>query len=170
MSDRQFPIGKFAPPATITAADRAGWIERLSTAPKRLREIAEELTPAQLRTPYREGGWTARQVIHHVPDSHMNGYIRFKLGLTEDNPVIKPYDEKAWALLSDAVRTPIETSMDLLAALHERWLVVIAGMREEDWKRQFTHPQLGPMTLERQLGLYAWHGDHHIAHVQSVLD
>jgi hypothetical protein len=169
MSDRQFPIGRFAPPATITAADRAGWIERLRTAPERMKAAAEGLSEAQLRTPYREGGWSARQVIHHVPDSHMNGYIRFKMALTEENPVIKPYDEKAWALLSDAVRTPIETSLALLAALHERWLVVIAGMREEDWKRQFLHPELGPMTLERQIGLYAWHGDHHIAHVKSVM-
>ena len=148
-SDPRYPIGRFEWPAEISLAD------------------------AQLDTPYREGGWTVRQVIHHVPDSHMNAFIRFKLALTEDEPVTKPYDEAAWALLNDATQTPVETSLRLLENLHERWVVLLGGIAESDWKRRFVHPELGSppgrsMTLENNLALYAWHGDHHIAHITAL--
>jgi len=168
MSDRQYPIGKFSWPAAIGVADRTGYIDRISTAPARLRHAAEGLSTEQLDTPYREGGWTARQVIHHVPESHMNAYVRFKMALTEDRPVIKPYDEAAWAMLADVAVTPIATSLTLLEALHARWVITMRGIAEADWKRQFVHPALGPMTIESQIALYAWHGDHHVAHVLSV--
>jgi hypothetical protein len=167
--DRQYPVGKFQAPLAFTAAGRAIWIESIASAPARLRDAASGLTPRQLDTPYREGGWTARQVIHHVPESHMNAYIRFKLALTEENPVVKPYDEAAWARLNDIAATPIEDSLALLDALHRRWVVLMRGMSEEAWKRQYIQPEYGETrTLERTLALYAWHGDHHIAHVKSV--
>jgi len=119
-------------------------------------------------TPYREGGWTVRQVVHHVPDSHMNSYIRFKLALTEAEPTIKPYDEAAWALLSDSGNTPPDVSLTLLDCLHRRWVVLMRGMSEADWKRTFRHPELGPVSLEQNLALYAWHGDHHIGHIDAL--
>jgi len=126
------------------------------------------LDAQQLNTPYRDGGWTVRQVVHHVPESHMHAYIRFKLALTEDNPVIKPYDEAAWAKLPDVAHTPIETSLTMLDALHERWARMLRAMDEADWKRTFRHPELGPVKLEGNLALYAWHGKHHTAHITKL--
>jgi hypothetical protein len=126
------------------------------------------LTEAQLQTPYRPGGWTVRQVVHHVPDSHMNAYIRFKLALTEDNPTIKPYDEAAWALLADTAHTPIQESLALLDALHRRWVVLLESLAPGDFARRLTHPEHGPVTLEWMLQLYAWHGRHHTAHVTAL--
>jgi hypothetical protein len=166
----QFPIGKFQPPAgTLSTADRARLIEAVETAPARLRDAALGLSEKQLDTPYREGGWTARQVIHHVPESHMNAYIRFKLALTETDPTIRPYDEAAWAKLFDVAVTPVETSLALLDALHRRWVIVMRGLSDAEWNKRFIHPEFGrPMTLDYALALYAWHGDHHIAHVKSV--
>jgi len=167
-ADPRFPIGPFKWPLTVPAAARAEYIARIAALPGRVRQAVEALTDAQLDTPYREGGWTVRQVIHHIPDSHMNAFIRFKLALTENEPVIKPYDEAAWARLGDVAGTPVETSLCLLDCLHKRWVVLLNGIAEEDWKRRFVHPQLGPVTLEKNLALYAWHGDHHLAHIAAL--
>jgi hypothetical protein len=165
----QYPIGKFHAPEIVSTEDRARFIETIASAPARLRQAVSSLSAAQLDTPYREGGWTARQVIHHIPESHMNAYIRFKLALTETDPVVKPFDEAAWARLSDVPATPVETSVSLLDYLHQRWVILMRGMSEEDWKRRYIHPQFGrPQALETTLALYAWHSDHHIAHVMSV--
>jgi hypothetical protein len=167
----QYPIGKFSPPESIAPEDRARYIETIASAPARLREATKGISATRLDTPYREGGWTVRQVIHHVPESHMNAYIRFKLALTETDPVIKPYDEAAWARLSDVAVAPIETSIVLLESLHMRWVVLMRGLSGDDWGERFIHPEYGQArTLEQTLALYAWHGDHHIAHVKSVVD
>lgn len=169
---RQYPVGKFQRPASVSPADRARWIATIAATPARMREAASSLTEQQLDTPYREGGWTARQVIHHVPESHMNSYIRFKLALTEDAPVIKPYDEAAWARLNDVPVAPVEASLALLEALHERWVVLMNGMSEADWKRGYIHPEAkdrGTIPLQEVLALYAWHCDHHLGHVKSVI-
>lgn len=128
------------------------------------------LTSEQLDTPYRPDGWTVRQVVHHVPESHMNAYIRFKLALTEDEPTIKPYDEVAWAKLPDVESTPIEVSLTMLDALHDRWVRVLKEMRDADFARTFRHPHLGLVRLEGNLALYAWHGKHHLAHITSLRD
>jgi hypothetical protein len=167
--DAQYPVGKFHTPASISAEDRARYIESIATTPARMRAAVAALGTQHLDKPYREGGWTARQVIHHVPESHMNAYIRFKLALTETGPVIKPYDEAAWAKLRDVEAAPIEASLVLLDALHQRWVVLLRGLEEQEWKRTFIHPEYGDArTLEQTLALYAWHGDHHIAHIKSV--
>jgi hypothetical protein len=126
------------------------------------------LTETQLDTPYRQGGWTVRQIVHHVPDSHLNSYIRFKLALTEDRPTIKPYDEALWAGLSDSRDTPVETSLTLLESLHSRWIVLMRGMGEADWKRTFNHPERGVVSLENTLAMYAWHSKHHVAHITEL--
>jgi hypothetical protein len=166
---RQYPVGKFHAPESISAEDRARLIDSIASAPARMRDAANGISAQELDTPYREGGWTARQVIHHVPESHMNAYIRFKLALTENNPVIKPYDEAEWAKLRDVAYAPIEASLVLLEALHQRWVVLMRGLEEQEWKRTFVHPEFGnSRTLEHTLALYAWHGDHHVAHVKSV--
>jgi len=166
---RQYPIGKFHAPESLSPEDRARFIETISSAPAGMREAVGKLTPMQLDTPYREGGWTVRQVVHHVPESHMNAYIRFKLALTETNPVIKPYDEAAWARLNDVGTARIEASLTLLESLHERWVVLMRGLTADDWRKQYVHPEYGEArTLEYTLALYAWHGEHHIAHVRSV--
>jgi hypothetical protein len=169
---RQYPVGRFQRPASCSSADRARWIETIAAMPARMREAVNGLTEAQLDTPYREGGWTARQVVHHVPESHMNAYIRFKLALTENNPVIKPYDEAAWARLNDVGAAPIEASLTLLDALHRRWVVLMQGMSDADWKRGYIHPEAkdrGVIPLEEVLAAYAWHSDHHLGHVRSVM-
>ncbi len=163
--DLRFPIGRFSWPETVTPEDRERYIGIIASLPARLRAAAEGLTEAQLETPYREGGWTLRQVIHHVPDSHMNSYVRYRLALTEDEPLIKPYDEAAWATLPDVASTPVETSLCLLACLHERWVNLLRGLSETEWKKTFRHPEIGLVTLEKNLALYAWHGDHHLGHL-----
>ncbi|HWF07377.1 MAG TPA: putative metal-dependent hydrolase [Bryobacteraceae bacterium] len=169
---RQYPVGKYHKPGAISPADRARWIETIAATPVRMREAVTALAAQQLDTPYREGGWTARHVVHHLPESHMNAYIRFKLALTEDNPVIKPYDEAAWARLNDVASAPIEASLDLLEALHRRWVVLMRGMQEADWTRGYIHPEAKDgkvIPLEEVLALYAWHSDHHLAHIKSVM-
>jgi len=166
----QYPVGKFRAPDSISPEDRARYIETIAAAPAGMRDAVCAGSIQQLDTPYREGGWTVRQVIHHVPESHMNAYIRFKLALTETDPVVKPYDEAAWAKLNDISVTPIETSLTLLEALHQRWVILMRGMSEEDWKKKYIHPEYGrSQTLEYTLALYAWHCDHHIGHVKSVI-
>jgi hypothetical protein len=170
MSDPRFPIGEFRMPAVVSAAERPALIRRIETTPARLREAVSGLSDAQLDTPYREGGWTIREVAHHVPDSHMNSYVRFKLALTENEPLIKTYDEAAWARLRDTMSTPVEVSLQLLEALHARWVNLMRGMTEAEWGRTLSHPEKrdvnnGRIRLDQMLAMYAWHGDHHIAHV-----
>ena len=143
-------------------------IAHIAEAPTHLRKAIGGLTDEQLDTPYREGGWTVRQVVHHVPDSHLNAYTRFKLALTEESPAIKPYDEAAWARLSDSRDTPVETSLALLESLHDRWTRLLRALSADDFRRTVNHPENGVMTLDTLLGLYAWHGRHHVAHITSL--
>jgi hypothetical protein len=166
--DLRFPIGKFSWPESVSPEERRGYIERVAATPAKLRAAVAGLSAAQLDTPYREGGWTVRQVVHHVPDSHINSYTRYKFALTETEPTVKPYDEAAWALLSDTATTPVETSLCLLECLHARWVQLMNGMTEAEWKRTFLHPALGPVTLEKNVALYAWHGDHHVEHIVAL--
>lgn len=169
MSDPRFPIGRFSFDGDSSYAARAARIADVEAAPRLLRAALEELTPAQLDTPYRDGGWTVRQVVHHLPDSHMNAYVRFKLALTEEAPTIKPYDEARWAELPDARETPIEVSLALLDALHRRWVTLLRAMSSADFSRTFVHPEQGrAMPLDMVLALYAWHGKHHVGHVTMV--
>ena len=166
--DLRFPTGKFHRPAELDAAGRANAIEIIASTPARLRAAVKELTDEQIETPYRPGGWTVRQVVHHVPDSHLNAYIRFKLALTEDVPTIKPYDESLWAELADVHAVPIATSLTLLEAVHERWLAILRAMKPTDFERNLVHPETGRQRLDQMLALYAWHGPHHIGHVTSL--
>jgi uncharacterized damage-inducible protein DinB len=167
-SDLRYPIGKFERPASLTSDQRRQHIDAIAEAPARFASAVAGLTPAQLDTPYRPGGWTVRQVAHHVPDSHMNAYVRFKLALTEDEPTIKTYEEARWAELADVKATPIETSLALLANLHTRWVLLLRSLTSAEWERKFRHPELGSMTLDQNLALYSWHGRHHAAHITSL--
>ena len=168
MTDLRYPIGKFEHRDSLTAPDRRSLIDTIAAAPQRMREAVRGLDEAQLDTPYREGGWTVRQVVHHVPDSHMNAFIRLKLALTENEPAIKPYDEAQWARLPDVQSTPIATSLTLLESLHERWVFLLRSLDEEQFGRKFTHPDHGLLTIDWLVALYAWHGRHHVAHVTSL--
>ena len=166
--DPRYPIGKFSWNGPNSREQRGRLIEDIAATPERMRKAVEAMKEQQLNTPYREGGWTVRQVVHHVPDSHMNSYIRFKLALTEHEPTIKPYDEAQWAELIDAKDAPIETSLQLLEALHHRWVMLLRSLSDEDVKKQFTHPELGLVSIDKYIALYAWHGKHHVAHIMSV--
>lgn len=166
--DLAYPIGKFERPAAITEDDRRRYLGNLAAAPANFRKAAEGLDNGQLDTPYRPGGWTVRQVIHHVPDSHINSYCRFRLALTEDNPGIKGYAEDKWAELYDARTLPVEPSLRLIEGLHARWLALLESLSEPDWKRTFRHSELGPMPLDVTLALYSWHSLHHAAHIQNL--
>ncbi len=168
MIDPRFPIGELRLQPMYSNQERQTNIELLRQAPAKLNAAVLGLSNDQLDTPYRDGGWTVRQVAHHVPDSHMNAYIRIKLALTEDKPVIKPYDEAAWALLSDTPQTPIEVSLALLEAVHTRWITIFESLEGADWQRQYLHPVNGPTSLEGTLAYYVWHGHHHIAHVTNL--
>jgi len=168
MSDPRFPIGKFSYQGPPTPEQKRQFLDEIEQAPVRLRAAVAGLSDPQLDTPYRDGGWTVRQVVHHVPDSHMNSYIRFKLALTEDSPTIRTYMEDRWAELPEAKSAPIEVSLSLLENLHGRWMLFLRSLKPEDWKKTFRHPELGPMDLEKSLALYAWHGKHHVAHVTSL--
>ena len=167
MSDPRYPLGPFSLERTPTEADRAAWIEVLEAAPTRLRAAVSGLDDAQLDTPYREGGWTVRQVVHHLPDSHLNSYIRFKWALTEPAPVIKPYFEDRWAGLPDSGAPP-GVSLSLLSALHERWTTLLRAMTAKDFARTFVHPENGVQTLSESLALYAWHSEHHLAQITTL--
>ena len=168
MTDLRFPIGKFSYDGPMTEDQKQQALNDVASTPANLRAAVKGLSDAQLDTPYRPGGWTVRQVVHHVPDSHLNSYVRFKLALTEDEPTIKPYAEDRWAELADTKTTPIEVSLTMLDSLHDRWVRLLRSLTPEDWKRTFLHPALGPMTLEKTLALYAWHGLHHVAHVTEL--
>ena len=168
MNDLRFPIGTFHYEGLLSEEQKQASLDEIARTPAKLRAAVKGLSEAQLETPYRPGGWTVRQVVHHVPDSHMNSYVRFKLALTEDEPTIEPYAEDRWAELADTKSTPVEVSLTLLESLHDRWARLLRSLSPEDWKRTFRHPEMGAMTLEKTLALYAWHGRHHVAHITSL--
>jgi len=164
----RYPIGRFQAEAGISSSRRDELIDDLAALPADLRTAVSDLSGPQLDTAYRPGGWTVRQVIHHLPDSHMNGYVRFRLAVTEDQPTIKGYDETAWAELPDARHADVALSLALLEALHRRWTTFLRTMDPDQYRTAFIHPQRGPVTLEDNLQLYAWHGRHHLAHVTHL--
>lgn len=166
--DLRYPVGRFAVEGEITPERRRQWLDEVAELPALFRAAVEDLSPEQLDTPYRPGGWTVRQLAHHVPDSHINAFVRIKLALTEDVPTIKPYEEQLWAELPDVRATPVEVSLTLLEALHQRWALLLNGLSDEQWKRAFRHPEMGEMTIEHALALYAWHSRHHLAHVTRL--
>ncbi len=166
-SDLRYPAGRFQAPAAITADDHERYIAEIEDLVEGLRSAIAGFDDSQLDTPYRDGGWTVRQVIHHLADSHMNSFVRFKLALTEDSPVIKPYDEAAWAELADS-KQPVELSLLLLDGLHRRWVALLRSMSASDYERAFAHPERGLMRLDVNLALYAWHCRHHTAHITSL--
>lgn len=165
--DLRYPIGKFRR-AEANLTDHESAISAIAALPENLHAAVEGLSAAQLDTPYREGGWTVRQLVHHLADSHMNSYVRFRLALTEDWPTIKPYDEKLWAQLSDASTAPVETSLELLTAMHERWVLLLRSLTAEQWQRGYVHPDNGRQTLAEAAALYAWHSRHHVAHITEL--
>lgn len=166
--DIRYPIEKFDEKTIVTSGNRGRFIDEIAEAPAKLRVAIKGLSEEQLDTPYRLGGWTVRQVVHHLPDSHLNAYVRFKLGLTEEQPLIKTYDEAAWADLFDSRNTPVETSLTLLESLHERWVTLLRSLGDTDFERKINHPEWGLMNLSTLLALYAWHGKHHVAHITSL--
>ena len=168
MQDLRYPIGRCPSKPVLALDERRQAIDAIAQAPNRLKAAIAGLSVEQLDTPYRPGGWTVRQLIHHLPDSHMNSYVRFKLALTENEPTIKPYDEALWAKLGDSQETPIEVSLILLEALHKRWVILLRGMRPEDFARQLVHPERGAMTLDNVLTTYSWHGKHLVAHITAL--
>jgi hypothetical protein len=165
--DPRFPIGKFSR-AAASVTDHRSSIATLASLPENLRSAVDRLSDAQLDTPYREGGWTVRQLVHHVADSHMNAYVRIRLALTEDWPTIKPYDEKAWAELPDARTAPVQISLDLTDALHNRWTTLLRSLTEEQWQRGYLHPVNGRQTIAEAVALYDWHSRHHVAHIEEL--
>ena len=166
----RYPIGKFQRPDIISQDHIRSWILQLEELPERIQSLTAKLTEAQLTTPYRPGGWTVRQLIHHIADSHHNSYIRFKWALTEESPVIKPYFEKEWANLFDSRSAPIQLSLDHLKAVHAKLVYLLKGLSVEDLKRTFIHPDdQQSTTLEENIGRYAWHGNHHFAHIEGLL-
>ncbi len=164
----RYPAGRFVTPPTISDDDKGLWIAELEALPARLREMVQTLDEEQVSTPYRPEGWTVRQVVHHLPDSHLNSYIRFRLALTEDAPTIRTYYEQLWAELPDAKLGPVEPSLALLEALHLRWTALLRSMTGEQFARTFSHPEWGSMRLDAALGQYAWHGRHHLAQIESL--
>lgn len=168
--DLAYPMGRFRMPEAVSDAEREAFVGLIEGTPQALREALQGLDEAQLDTPYRPGGWTIRQVVHHLPDSHMNAYIRFKLALTEEQPTILPYDEALWAQTPEARSGPIDLSVDLLASLHARWIAAIRPLPASAFDRSFRHPDLGVMSLNQQLALYAWHGPHHVAHITALIE
>jgi len=167
MSDLSYPIGEFRLPGTLTRDEQRDAIASIADTPNRLRDAVAGLSDDQLDTPFRPGGWTVRQLVHHIVDSHINGYVRLKLALTEDAPTIRPYNQVEWAQLPDS-REPISVSLDMLDALHQRWVLLWNGLSPDDWSRPFHHPESGEMRVDELAALYAWHGAHHIAHITSL--
>jgi hypothetical protein len=165
--DPRYPVGKFIKPEIVTPDERSGAMATLAELPELLRNAVDGLDSTQLNTPYRDGGWTLRQVVHHIADSHMNAFIRVRLALTEDWPAIKPYDEAAWATLPDGM-APVEWSLDLVESLHARWVMLLQSLDEAQWLRGYRHPESGPATVEMVTLLYAWHSLHHVAHITHL--
>jgi uncharacterized damage-inducible protein DinB len=168
MTDLRYPIGPLAPPVPWTAGDRAAALTVLAEAPARIRLAVAGLGDAQLDTPYRPGGWTVRQVVHHVADSHINAYLRTKFALSDDGTTIKPYPEAVWAEMTDSRSAPVALSLNLLDGLHERWLLVLRSIPDEGWRGTIVHPERGPMTVDDILAMYEWHSRHHTAHITSL--
>lgn len=169
MTDPSYPIGKYERRDALTPDERRTMIDTIAAAPARMREAVAGLTDEQLDTPYREGGWTVRQVVHHVPDSHLNAYTRVKLALTENDPVIRPYDEAEWAKLPDSHDTPVEVSLALLESLHARWVTLLRSIPENDFRRRLRHPDHdGILTVDWLVSMYEWHSRHHVAHITSL--
>jgi hypothetical protein len=166
--DPRYPIGKFDKNINETKEMLSEFINTIETLPSQLRKEVENLSEQQLDTPYRDGGWTIRQVIHHLPDSHINSYVRFKLALTEDNPQIKTYEEHLWAELQDTFKTPIEVSLNLLESLHKRWAILLRSLTDEQFEKTFQHPEWGNIALNKTLALYSWHSKHHLAHITEL--
>jgi len=165
--DPRFPVGRFVRPENVTADDRIYAIAELAELPSQLRNAVDDLDPDQLDTPYRDGGWTVRQVVHHIADSHMNSVMRMRLALTEDWPAVVAYDEKAWAMLHDYA-APVEWSLELIESLHARWVMLLQSLHDHQWQRGFKHPKMGPMTVETATLIYAWHSRHHVAHITHL--
>ena len=166
----KYPIGKYQAPEEISEAQLNGWINDLDILPWKLRQVVEGLADEQLNTPYRPDGWTIRQVVHHIADSHMNAYIRFKLTLTENTPTIKPYDQDGWAQLPDKA-APVEISLNLIESLHQKWVYLLRSLSDDDLSRSFLHPEGNrEIDLCWSLGLYAWHGKHHLAHIKNIVE
>ena len=164
----QYPVGRFTSPDVITSALRDAAIADIAALPNAMCEAAHNLTESQLETPYRDGGWTVRQVVHHVADSHMHAYLRVKFALTEESPTIRPYDEGAWALLPDVASVPVDVSLSLIDGIHARWTACLHGTAAEQMTRPFVHPELGAQPIDLALLRYAWHGRHHVAHITSL--
>ena len=165
----KYPIGLYAPPEVITQNYLDQWIDEIASLPQLMRSAVSGLRDEQLDTPYRPGGWTVRQVVHHVPDSHINSYVRFKWTLTEETPTIKAYHEDRWAELNEARHAPIEPSLKLLEALHERWVLMLKALKEEDLRKKFIHPETNSeVRIDWNIGNYAWHGKHHLAHITNL--
>lgn len=170
MEDLRYPIGRYEPREDIAAAQRQPWIDEIAGAPAKLQAAVSGLPASQLDTPYRPGGWTVRQIVHHLPDSHLNSYVRFRLALTEEEPTIKTYEEARWAELPDARTAPVDVSLQLLSALHQRWVLLLQSFGDAEFARTFRHPDLGVMKLDNTVGLYAWHGRHHVAQIVAMRD
>lgn len=168
MVNERFPIGEFHFAEHISKEEMSGWIQEIKTFPIRLKEVVDNLKDEELDYTYREGGWVIRQIVHHIADSHMNAYIRLKLALTEENPTIKPYAEEKWATLLDST-LPISVSVKMIEALHDRLAYLIECLTVEEVKRTFNHPDSGITSIQKNIGIYAWHGNHHLAHIKNAL-
>jgi hypothetical protein len=168
--DLRYPVGKFESTGPLNSEQRGRLIDQIEATPANLRAAVQGLNDEQLATPYRPGGWTVRQVVHHIPDSHINSYMRFKLALTEELPTIRTYDEARWAELEDGRNAPIEVSLNLLESLHRRWVLLLRSLKGEDLERSFQHPEWGKVGIDWALQMYAWHGRHHVAHITSLRD
>lgn len=170
LENLRYPVGRLPRrPTPLDAHERASFLDVIEKAPARFRSLVADLTDAQLDTPYRSGGWTIRQVVHHVPDSHLNAYIRMKLAVTEDKPAIKTYEEQLWAELPEAKTGPVEMSLALLEALHTRWIAFLRALPEAELRKTFTHPEWGQVAVEESIAMYAWHCRHHSAHIENAL-
>jgi uncharacterized damage-inducible protein DinB len=167
LADPSYPIGKFQRPEIITPEEKLNAIATLAELPEQLRNAVEGLNSAQLNTPYREGGWTVRQLVHHIADSHMNAFVRIRLALTENWPTIKPYNEQSWATLHDSA-APVEWSLELVESLHARWVMLLQSLNDDQWKRGYRHPESGESTVELATLMYAWHSRHHVAHITHL--
>ena len=167
LEELRYPTGKWIKVPNLDAAGRAPLIEKIAAVPAELGAAVKGLTDAQLDTPYREGGWSTRQIVHHLADSHMNAFIRVKLGVTEDNPTIKPYAEALWAELPDST-LPVELSLRIIDAVHARWATILRSLGDREFARTYQHPERGSMTLDEALASYAWHGKHHTAHITEL--
>ena len=167
-TDARYPIGRFDFDMVVAPADRPRLIEEIASLPAKLRATVQGTTEQHLTHTYRPGGWTVRQLVHHVPDSHMNGFVRLKLALTEDRPTVSAYDEKKFAALAD-MKLPVAVSLELVRSLHARWLAIYGTMKDDDWQRMFVHPEYtDPLTLDWQVQMYGWHSRHHVAHITAL--